>query len=163
MRGTGAYKASVQCSPCFLSPNAFQVHRGIALFPSAQWESFLTYFTSFCSHSLPPVTHVQLCSQETHCLSLKTFVPKTFISPSLLYLKNLCPLLVWIIHNLFKMLERNSSRCHDISFFLKILVFLDSLPNPIKNLRLWFYCFPDSGVPILPHLIPLWQLCFCNI
>lgn len=84
----------------------FQVHRRISFFPHAQWESFLTYFTSFCSDTLPPVTHVQLCSQNTHYLSLKTLVPKTFTALRWFYLKILL-LLVSIISNKFKTLKQN--------------------------------------------------------
>lgn len=91
-----------------VSPNTFQVHRRISFFPHAQWESFLTYFNSFCSHTLPPVTHVQLCSQNTHCLSLRTLVPKTFIALRFSYLKTLL-LLVSMISNKFKTLKQNSS------------------------------------------------------
>lgn len=69
---------------------------------------FYDLFHLLCSHTLTPVTHVQLCSQNTHCLSLKTLVPKTVIALSLFYLKNLL-LLVSIISNKFKTLKQNSS------------------------------------------------------
>lgn len=70
----------------------------------------------------------QQCSQNHHCLRLNVAdQSKIFISLNLFYLENFLPLLVSMVHNLFKTCEKTSfsqaSLCHKISFYRILWLF----------------------------------------
>lgn len=88
----------------------------------------------------------QLCSQNNHCLSLNIAdQSKIFISLSLFCLEKLLPLLVSMVHNLFKTLEKTSSSqallCHNISFYRILQLLFIAFWIPLNPKTMGFIAF----------------------